>query len=176
VLEGHITIGCDGQGAITVANSKYKSKSSHKHFYIINSIKTSIQQSPVQWTFCHINGHQDNIIDFNDLDRLAQLNVYTDHIAKRKLLSSIIQSHNWSNRHPQHLPYKTIEIYWTDCYYRKHTKICSQLNKSLTNKIYSTSFQKYWIKKSKFSLHTESYTDWDTSKKSRLGLTNFILL
>jgi hypothetical protein len=36
--EGHITIVCDGQGAIKVANSKYKSKSSHKHFDIINSI------------------------------------------------------------------------------------------------------------------------------------------
>jgi hypothetical protein len=120
----------------------------------------------LQWTFRHIKGHQDNILEFEDLDRFAQLNVYTDHIAKQKL-SSIIQTHNWHNRHPQHLPYKPIEIYWIDRY-SKRTKICSQLQKLLTNKIHLPQSENTGSKNPNFHF-TLNHTSTGMPPKKQIG-------
>jgi hypothetical protein len=89
-------------------------------------------------------------------------------MAKEKL-NQTIQIQGWDNNRPQHLPMEVIEIYWNDRQLRQE-KISSSLQKTLTNRIQTKQIRKYWVRKSKFSAHTESYIDWISSKKSRLGL------
>jgi hypothetical protein len=91
IQEGSVTICCDGIGAIQRICSDYLSKSFHKHFDIINSIKISIRPSPLHWKFMHVKGHQDDYKLSNDLDRPAQLNTIADNIAKAKLTSLLHQ-------------------------------------------------------------------------------------
>jgi hypothetical protein len=141
IQHGKITIGCNGQGAIQVVTTYDKWSSLHKHFDLISSIQTSIVHSLTKWKFCHIKGHQDDILNYNKLNHLEQLNIATDFTAKEKLSAMIALPH-WDRWQPQHLPLKKVEIYWTN-WQQQCTKICSTLMKTLTNKIQSTSIQKY---------------------------------
>jgi hypothetical protein len=168
ILNGGLTIGCDGVGAIRSICNPYIYRSQHKHFDIVTSIKRTIAASPLHWQFIHIKGHQDDYTHFDDLSRVAQLNVLTDDIAK-VTLTEMINRHNWNRQRPQHLPYETIEIYWRNKH-RQCLKICSSLTKSLTRNIQTMAIRKYWTKKKKLSELTETYIDWTTSKKSRLGI------
>jgi hypothetical protein len=168
ILQGGLTIGCDGIGAICSICNTYTYTLANKHFDIINSIKQSIANSPLHWKFINIKGHQDNYTHFDDLTRLAQFNVLTDNIVKAKL-TSMINRNKWSRQRPQHLPFETIEIYWRNKHHSR-LKISSSIAKSLTCHIQTVAIQKYWTKKRKFLEHTESYIDWTTSKKSKSGI------
>jgi hypothetical protein len=166
---GTITIGCDGIGAIQLVNNDYFCKSSQKHYDIIKSIKSSIYVSPIKWKFRHIKGHQDDYTHFDNLDRLSQLNVLTDTMAKRKL-QDMLQSDTWDRDRPQQLPHEKVEVYWTHGQ-QANTKICSTLQKTITQHIQTKQLHQYYIRKQKFSGHTQSYIDWTASKKSRAGLS-----
>jgi hypothetical protein len=76
----------------------------------MNSIKNSIGASPLHWKFTHILGHQDDYTHFDDLPRLAQLNVLIDNMAKNKL-HAMLNRPRWDNNRPQHLPHEHIKIY-----------------------------------------------------------------
>jgi hypothetical protein len=167
IQAGSIKIGCDGLGAIQSVCSGIHAKSSFKHFDIINSITKSIQNSPLHWNFFHIKGHQDDFLTFDQLDRPAQLNTIVDDSAKNKL-SSLLQQQPPQHR-PQHLPHEDVEVYWTNNRFIK-TKISSLLVRTLTLHLQTSIIRKYWIKKRKFSQLSETFIDWEASKKSRLGI------
>jgi hypothetical protein len=165
---GSITVHCDGEGAMQRICSPHPCKSAHKHFDIINSIKLSIKNSPLHWKFKHVKGHQDDYLQFDELDRPAQLNTIVDTLAKDKLTTLLLPQHR-NRRRPQHLPHESVEIYWTNERHHRH-KISSSLVKTLTSYIHTSTIRKYWIKKRKFSEHSRTYIDWESSKRSRLGI------
>jgi hypothetical protein len=68
VQQGAITIGCNGQGALQTVHSHSKCTSSHKHFDFILSIQASIAHSNIKWNFCHIEGHQDDVMNYDELN------------------------------------------------------------------------------------------------------------
>jgi hypothetical protein len=53
--------------------------------YIIMAVRTKAESLPIQITWRHLKGHQDNNAMFHQLDRWAQLNVQADGIAKNLL-------------------------------------------------------------------------------------------
>jgi hypothetical protein len=144
IREGSITIGCDGVGAIQSVCSNHYLKTSAKHFDIINSIKMSIRKSPLHWRFIHIKGHQDDLLPFELLDHLAQLNTMADELAKKKISSLLLQ--NPPLPRPQHLPHESVEVCWINNRFVKQ-KISSCLVRTLTKCIQTTTIRKYWIKK-----------------------------
>jgi hypothetical protein len=119
IQDSAITIGCDGQGAIQTIQAYSKFTSSYKHFDLISSIHTSIAISKIKWKFCHIKGHQDDLLDYEELNRLEQLNIATDLMAKEKL-SIMTSAPLWERHRPLHLPYEKVEVYWTN---RSNTKV-----------------------------------------------------
>jgi hypothetical protein len=165
VERGSVTVGCDGIGAIQSICNDFRHTSAHKHYDIINSIKTSISQSPLHWTFMHIKGHQDDFTHFDHLSRPVQLNTIVDSIAKHSL-STMLQYQHWNRYYPQHLPYEGIEVYWIDSQHMQ-VKVNSCLRKTLTTHIQTSRIRNYWIKKGKFSPITSKLIDWEASKKSR---------
>jgi hypothetical protein len=54
-------------------------------------------------------------------------------MAKDKLLHNMVQSIDWEQFKPQHLPYEAIEIHWTNQQLIQ-TKICSNLQKKTYKK------------------------------------------
>jgi hypothetical protein len=67
IQQGQITIGCDGKGAIQSTISYTHCSSYYKHFDLISSIQSSIAHSNINWNFCHIKGHQDDILQYKEL-------------------------------------------------------------------------------------------------------------
>ena len=100
ITEGHITIGCDGLGAISSCSNLYEVvNSTRKHFDLIRAIGTAINNSPLTWTFEHVKAHQDDTKEFHDLSFLEKLNVYADTYAKQKL-QDFTSTQAWQNRIP----------------------------------------------------------------------------
>ena len=64
IESGIAELHCDGQGAIDVVSYLHSSTNpSRKHFDLIHSITTAINDSPLQWEFKHVRGHQDDSVD-----------------------------------------------------------------------------------------------------------------
>jgi hypothetical protein len=170
ITNGDMTIGCDSLGAIkTLQSTAPIIKSSWKHFDIIKSIRTTIDNSPISITFRHILGHQDDVHEFHELDRWAQLNVLVDSTAKRKITTDMTRV-TQQRALPFHLPYETCAIYWRDRRTRP-SKLCSKLKSNLTKMIHTLTIWKYWMKGRKFSGYTESYIDWEITKRSRRNIS-----
>jgi hypothetical protein len=170
IRRGGIEIGCDGQGALNAIQSNHLiTKSTWKHFDIIKSIRHSMKQSTLNWTLCHVKGHQDDDTEYNQLNRWAQLNVLVDKMAKEKLSTDLPNIATIRQR-PFYLPFETCGIYWYDrrtCGF----KICSELRRTLTFLIHTNGIREYWRKKHKFSGYTESFVDWELTQRSRRNIS-----
>ena len=79
---GRIKLACDGLSALEqatydsdIVNPKFP------QFDLVLTIHKAIQCSPLEWTFCHVKGHQDD--HHVVLDHWEKLNVQMDAEAKR---------------------------------------------------------------------------------------------
>ena len=86
LTSGKIEIGCDNEQGIylsSIFNDRVTTKM--KHSDILRAIRTVRCSFPVKMKFTHIDGHQDDGKLYSQLDRLAQLNVDCDTLAKAAL-------------------------------------------------------------------------------------------
>jgi hypothetical protein len=170
IADGQIEIGCDRMGAITAITSHVSLIcSSWKHFDLISSIRKLMQQSPIKWTVRHIPAHQDDEIEFNNLNRWVQLNVIVDAGAKAKV-TECLPNINMLRQQPFFVPFEKCSIYWHDRRTRG-IKICSELKRTLTNLIHTNTIRQHWMKGRKFSGYTESFVDWDATQRSRRNVS-----
>jgi len=86
ISTGHITIGCDNKGVISLLHRprSYISGSS-KHQDLLWAIIHTRCLCPISLSFQYVAGHQDELSRFEDLPLLAQLNVQADSLAKQAL-------------------------------------------------------------------------------------------
>jgi len=85
ILEGGITIGCDGLEALRKSFA-YKLHFEDPCFDLLAAIHRMRTTSPLCWTFQHVKGHQDSF--GSELDHWAQLNILMDARAKRFLTTA----------------------------------------------------------------------------------------
>jgi hypothetical protein len=134
----------------------------------LGAIRLAIKLSPLNWSFHHIRGHQDDYLEFHDLDRDEQLNVIADTLAKQKL-QSFSSSVNWRYKRPIHIPYEQCSIDWTD-QFGVRTRISCHLQKSLQTHIQSVQARAYWVKKKQISQYHERQIDWKVFYKTNCRL------
>jgi len=99
---GQITIGCNNKGVIQLVQCSWSYvPCSQKHADLLQAICLARKQCLVSLRFQYVAGHQDDLMRFEDLPLLAQLNVQADSMAKQALhvlvaqgapLSSILSS------------------------------------------------------------------------------------
>jgi hypothetical protein len=82
ITSGSITVGCDCSAALTNILSPYDIGPHRPHHDLLSGIRYLISQSPLQWSFLHVRGHQDDHLDYGSLDRWARLNIDMDLLAK----------------------------------------------------------------------------------------------
>jgi hypothetical protein len=82
ILSGAITVGCDCASALTNITRIGHTTSQRPHHDMISGIRYLISVSPLQWTFHHVRGHQDDYAAYSQLDRWARLNIDMDALAK----------------------------------------------------------------------------------------------
>jgi hypothetical protein len=87
IMEGHVRLGCDNDNSVRHGKGDWlKVSLSTAHADIIRAIRVIKAQLPISVDFEHVYGHQDDLLSFQDLPRMAQLNVQMDHRAKRHLV------------------------------------------------------------------------------------------
>ena len=172
ITNGTIEYGCDGEGAILAANSAYETiQTSRKHFDIIQAIQNIKKRTTITWVFRHVKGHQDDIKEYNDLDRWEQLNVHSDLLAKERMQKLLLHPpHNIDILRPSHLPNEQCSVHWQN-HKGQSIKICSHLQKSLRYNIELDRIRAHWKKKGKFNSYTERMIDWDHTHKSHKTTT-----
>lgn len=80
---GTVTLGCDGLSALQQAFAEELPLSSDTPCYDqLVGLHRLQRESPLTWVTTHIAGHQDDTMAYEELDRMAQLNVQADAIAK----------------------------------------------------------------------------------------------
>jgi len=86
IQAGSLVIGCDNQGVLHhVLHLHPYTPSLLKHANIIRAIANLCRKCPVHLSFEYVAGHQDDLMHFEDLPLLAQLNIQADSLAKQAL-------------------------------------------------------------------------------------------
>jgi hypothetical protein len=83
IMEGQVTLGCDNFNCIQRACGDWlKVSPQAAHADLIRAICVLRNKLPIRVVLQHVHGHQDTLVFFNNLDRLAQLNVHMESCAK----------------------------------------------------------------------------------------------
>jgi hypothetical protein len=149
---------------ISILQSMHRiTKNARKHFDLIHSINAAIEASPLIWDFQHLDGHQDDHKEFEELDRWAQLNVMVNKATKQEL-SQIIRSKS-SKGSNIHISYVTCTVSHkgTNGTYKP---ISSHLAKTSLHNIQQVNIREYWKGKKHFDTDTMKLIDWNTLRKS----------
>jgi len=81
-----MVIGCDNQGVIDqMQHHRPYIPCLVKHADLLWAILNLRRQCPIHLSFLYVAGHQDDLMRFEDLPLLAQLNVQADSLAKQAL-------------------------------------------------------------------------------------------
>ena len=82
VFHGAMTIACDCLSAIQNISKQYDPSPGTSHHDILSHIRYLIRISPIDWSFRHVRGHQDDHCAYSHLDRWGQRNVDMDTLSK----------------------------------------------------------------------------------------------
>ena len=169
IQQGHVQLYCDNEGAINSLQQQHSYiKNSWNNFDMFQSIHRAIQYSPVQWQFNHIEGHLNELHDFESLSRPHQLNVMADLKAKEIVINAI-EENTTHQYHLQSLPYSSCDIFLVD-ENNKQSLIHSHLQKAIKHHCSSTQIKQYWLKKYQLE-HSSNMIDWDLKRTSHNNVT-----
>jgi hypothetical protein len=85
ITQGSAECGFDGLAAMEKVSADKDPSVEDKAYDIIMAVRNKAESLPIQITWRHTEGHQDDNAMFHQLDRWAQLNVQADGIAKNLL-------------------------------------------------------------------------------------------
>ena len=160
---GHVTLACDGINALDTIRYKNIDKTSPntKHSDIVSAIKKLRTILPFEVTAKHVKGHQDDLLDFDELDRLAQLNVMMDIDAKSllEILEQNPSPHELHDNYPSH-PHSMILPSVNE------QQICETMSKTIYSMITDRAILEYWVEKERFCEDDIPKIDWDNQAKA----------
>ena len=174
LTSGKILIGCDCDGAVSKVLYHLSCpliKSTAKHFDILTSISHYSRLLPTVTDLVHIKGHQDDELEYSELDRMAQLNVQADALAKRRLTEEILQRQQNHDRDMAYLPIEPCEIFVTS---NNGTllQLSSEFEKQMYSHIATSRIREYWIAKDKFAQDDIQKVDWQPLHKAFKSIGN----
>jgi len=83
ITEGKAMIGCDNEKAGWLVGYRLLQLLLHtKHANLVRAIRKIVAAIPIKIEFVYVEGHQDDNVSFDQLDRISQLNVMMDYKAK----------------------------------------------------------------------------------------------
>jgi hypothetical protein len=82
IRSGSITIGLDGDQALIQASGDWPLHPSQADFDMLHDIREKLKRLPITVRWKWIEGHQDDHVDYEDLDDWAKANVLVDNVAK----------------------------------------------------------------------------------------------
>ena len=163
---GSIPIGCDGETALFNCFSPGRGfTTSNSDYDLIIAIRRRLSHFPsIEWQPQHITGHQDDLVDFEDLDLRSQLNVQCDEWAKEWWHTCARRSNH--NLCPSQNPVQNAP--WA---IKIGDQLVSKNLKTALRELCSGGILKaYWEKKKRFTLQPADAIDWDSSHRALQGM------
>ncbi len=157
IESGTVTFGCDGLSALNQAFATYTPPSvSCPSYDLIMAIHQMRKATPVSWKPSHVEGHQDDHTPFDSLDRMSQLNVEADHLAKLH--------QQQATSHPRHFTMKGEP--WSI-----HHKGCKLLDfpAEIYSIIHSKAARSYWNSTEKIQIDCFDYVNWEAIEVAMKG-------
>ena len=115
------------------------------HFDLSSCLHQLLRQSPLQWQFQHVYGHQDKSKNIADIDIWGQLKMVADTYAKVALWKHISHNNQTVQMEQLHNAIPSIQIN----HQGSHTKIVSNLKKRLNSYIAQQRIITYWQEQEK---------------------------
>jgi len=153
IAHGHLMIACDGLSALKKAQSNYPTDPGEAHHDLISAIKNLRAALPLQISFTHIKGHQDQGL-ITALPRLAWMNIEMDALAKQKL------SQGERITMTDQIPFKG----WI-CRIEGQ-RVIKHLPKALYRHLNGKIILNHWATKSRFSAKATQAVNWASAEKA----------
>jgi len=151
LTSGTVIFGCDGLGPLQCCFQQWKEPAPETpHYDFIKAICHEVKQSPLEWKWQHIYGHQDTTADGCVLDQWALLNIEMDTAAKDWLLALQTKGHTPTLAH---IPGEGWNI-WSSGH-----KFTSMSREAFNNEIQKRYSQAYWCQENKLGKAFD-YIDW----------------
>jgi hypothetical protein len=164
ITTGSIECGCDGKVALDkLSDPDEEADTAGQHFDLLSATRAALRASPIQWTFRHVKGHQDEDPEAV-LDRWAFLNIQMDNLAKSYWQE---QLHSAASTTTQALAGE----YWP--VFLNGRKVHSSLTKSIYEEIYRNKLAIHWEKHERFTQEQCRRINWDACEQAmrRLKIT-----
>lgn len=91
---------CDNKGIVSHGSNDYPLPEKQAQSDVLSLIKQYIRTLPVKVVYEHVFGHLDDVLRWDQLTYIQQLNVEMDSLAKRSLLSALVNRRFISNDFP----------------------------------------------------------------------------
>ena len=150
-----ITIGCDNVNALK-SSFEFDVKSlnpKHKHADLLSGMAGLLQLKIINIKHQHVYAHQDNNKDYDELPRMAQMNVRMDWLAKfasQQVKNKLIVPPK-SSHHP--LGFSPVTIH--------NRTIPHELGKSIYNVIAEKISHQWWLSKGRYNLNDIPLIHWE---------------
>jgi hypothetical protein len=159
ISEGHVRLGCDNSNSVRHGKGDWcKVPLSIAHADLIRAIRVIKHKLSITVDFEHVYGHQDDLLAFEDLPRLAQLNVQMDSNAKRRLIQLYEQPAN--PRCPSSIAYEGWQCSINGI------KVTSDPGKAIRRAVFGTKLRAFLVAKHRITPSAFDDIDWDAMEKA----------
>jgi len=167
ITQGKATIACDNKRAISMLNEWCVPDPKDANFDLTSAIWKLLQDSPIQWHNIHVKGHQDDHLQCDKLNRVAQLNVEMDRLAKSFWRHCHIHQHAALQpleppQHPMHLEGWTL--------WNANTKVTHPNRQHLCKLTHDPITTSKWIRLERFPDSATSQIDSEMASKHTKAL------
>ena len=170
---GKCILGCDGLEALRQSSHGHPEWISicNKQSDILSATVKTINTLPIHLSPIHIKGHQDKLTPYQDLDRLARMNIDMDIAAKQEL--SLLMHHDLSPYYTYNLHPFSFEFPQVD-----NRPVYHNLKKDLYEAISFPTLANYWVEKGRIPSTSKETICWISQQKanrlSKAGVRRFI--
>jgi hypothetical protein len=157
IQSGGIEIGLDGQQALIAASEDWPLNIAQPDYDLLKDIRSKIKKLPLTITWHWIKGHQDDDVDYENLDSWAKNNVQADTMAKLywnhcEKIGKRLPNHEFSDEG------------WTYRYnLRKRSRFTKQ---GLYEELFGDTTRDHWIQKNQISVDQIHSIDWDNCERA----------
>jgi hypothetical protein len=157
IKSGAVEVGLDGDQAMKNIFGTWPLHPQQADYDLLKDLRRKIHQSPVTWTGRWVEGHQDDLVHFESLDRWSQLNVECDGLAK-EYWNSCTTNKSW-------IPNSGFAdegwSVWIEG--KKLTKVDKH---ALYDHVFSDRTKAYWSKKHNIKPELITNINWDACQQS----------
>ena len=148
-IKGTCTFYCDNKGALQAAFGWKRPNTRWSCYDLVSLIRFHLANSPIQWKWKHIHGHQDKAQKYDDLPPPVQANIDADKAAEEEMNLNLTPSDAL-----------LIGQSWQIIDEDSGRPLSGNLESTIRHKIYDNPMKEYWTNKldiSQTDLTTESW-------------------